>query len=57
MTTPTRTTLKPGDKARTVYGETVTVLSVDEHTGIVRVYEGMADYHPTKIYPVKETQP
>jgi hypothetical protein len=57
MSTPTRTTLKPGDKARTVYGEIVTVLSVDEYTGIIRVNEGMADYHPTKIYPVQETQP
>jgi hypothetical protein len=44
--------LKKGDKARTCFGEIVTVMEVTESA--VYVYEGCGThYHPTKIWAIK----
>lgn len=43
--------MKKGDKIRTVFGETLTVLEVREN--MIYCYEGQAVVHITKAFPVK----
>jgi hypothetical protein len=44
--------MKKGDKAKTIYGEIVTVMKVTESA--IYVYEDCGTwYHPTKIFKLK----